>query len=594
MLSPDALQDAGDAVAALYSDMEAKMLDHLVGALISEGRLSQKSMTELNLLAQSMTPDLRRIIDENREAIADEVYETCEKLLSASDRDDAKRLNVNDVTFPRQLAATVVGLQQVLDRDNLKMVEGAKQAFLKASMEAVTMTNSGLYTSEQAIHRAVRNLTTGGISVTEVTYQNPKTGAVTVTNKVDVAVRRHVRTQIAQDSGRMTLERLMGMDVALVEVSSHEGSRPSHAEWQGRCYSLKGEVVIEGKRYPDFYSATGYGSVDGLLGANCRHSFGPYRHGAPRSYQPDPKHPSGLSNDEVYKLTQKQRYHERQVRAAKRDVMGAQRIYEKDASLSNRTNLLQAQQRLKNRQAAMRTFIKDANAKCKPDTTVLHRNPRREWAGDMPKSVKVNASQRTLNEFVKSKAAQLKKAGISQTRFKAELSGELAKRGGSAKDWPALAAREQQNISAQIFKRKTLLPVEERRKNLKPANPAFVKARIKEIERAGGTVWMDDEATRYLNVRGADAATLGDVIALRQDATLSEILEEEFHFHQYKRDDYAECNDDELLLRREIDAQRYLLDVSTRYKIPRMEAEQTKAALKGYQEKLDELLNEGN
>lgn len=703
MLSPDTLQNAGDAVAALYSDMEAAMLEHLVGELLSVDRLGQRSVTELNLLAQSMTSDLRRIIEENRSAIADEVYETCERCLSASDKDDAARLGTDDVTFPQQLAATVAGLQLVLDRDNLKMVEGAKQAFLKASVEAVSMTNSGLYTSEQAIHKAVRNLTTSGIGVTEVTYQNPKTGAVTVTNKVDVAVRRHVRTQIAQDSGRMTLDLLKQMDVALVEVSSHEGSRPSHAEWQGRCYSLKGEVVIEGKRYPDFYASTGYGSVDGLLGANCvigdtlvggpaantayrreysgeiitihtasgheltitpkhpiltprgwvdagslaegdhvlatvvgdrvpacvgpdkdkgpspirqvfealgdtfgvhalfgsaghfhgdgiadsqvdivftdgllrrdwqacfdehipesllhnaakttgsllassafhevgfgplhasnrvmgrlgvrhsflyghpsvprpagiapafggiavlgesltddhvpgahqlgdgvlgdtrlieaddlgiverqtpsvawktqfrkplpnhlpadaevvgdfllrhscvvefdevtevkvdsrachvynlqteggwyfangivtyncRHSFGPYRHGAPRVYEPDPKHPSGLSNDEVYRLTQKQRYHERQIRAAKRDIMGAQKIYEKDPSLPNRTNLMQAQERLKSRQAAMRTLIKDANAKCKPGTTVLHRNPRREWAGDMPKT----------------------------------------------------------------------------------------------------------------------------------------------------------------------------------------------------------------
>lgn len=390
MLSPDQIQDAGDAIAALYSDMEARMLDHLVGQLAGVDRLGQRSITELNLLAQSMAPELRRIVEEGREAISDEVYETCERLLSASDRDDARRLGTDLATSPAQLAATAAGMQAVLDRDNLKMVEGAKQAFLKFSVEAVAMTNSGLYTAEQAIHRAVRNLTSEGIGVTEVTYRSPQTGAVTVTNRVDVAVRRHVRTQIAQDSGRMTLERMSRLEVALVEVSSHEGSRPTHQAWEGRVYSLKGEVTIDGVRYRDFHSATGYGHVDGLLGANCRHSFGPYRHGAPRAYEPDPKHPSGLSNDEIYKLSQKQRYMERQIRAAKRNVMGAKRLYEKEPTQYARAELAKAQERLKGRQAAMRTLIRDANAKCRPGTSVLHRNSRREWAGDMPKSATTN------------------------------------------------------------------------------------------------------------------------------------------------------------------------------------------------------------
>ncbi|MFR5092561.1 MAG: phage minor capsid protein [Adlercreutzia equolifaciens] len=74
---------------------------------------------------------------------------------------------------------------------------------------------------------------------------------------------------------------------------------------------MRGEQVIDGTVYPDLRSATGYGNVDGLLGANCRHSFGPYRHGAPRMYDPDPKTASGLPNDEVYELTQGQRYRER-------------------------------------------------------------------------------------------------------------------------------------------------------------------------------------------------------------------------------------------------------------------------------------------
>ena len=237
-------------------------------------------------------------------------------------------------------------------------------------------------TGEEALHRAVRNLERQGIGV--ITYQDSATGRVTVRNKADVAVRRHVRTQIAQDGMRMTEERMERLQVTLVEVSSHPGARPEHAEWQGRCYSLNGTQVIDGVEYPDLREATGYGTVTGLGGANCRHSFGPYRHGAPRMYDPDPQPGCGVTSEELYDLEQGQRYRERLIREAKRDVRGAQIFYDADPSMDNLTNLNRAKNLLKGRQAAMREYIDEANAKGS-GRPVLRRHPDREWAGDMPK-----------------------------------------------------------------------------------------------------------------------------------------------------------------------------------------------------------------
>lgn len=382
MLSPEQLEAAGDAVAAVYNDIEARMLDHLVSSLISIDRLDQRTITELNLLAQSHTAQLRGYIEDRAGQIDEEVRATAERLLRASDEDDIRRAGEGSPMWPQQVGATVEGVARILARDNLQMVEGAKQAFLGASIEAVTRVNAGAMTTERALHSAVRKLEREGVPI--VTYQNSATGTVTVRNKVDVAVRRHIRTQVAQDGASLTMERMERLGIDLVEVSSHEDSRPSHAEWQGRCYSLKGEQVIDGVRYPDFYEETRYGQVDGLLGANCRHSFGPYRHGAPRMYDPDPQHPSGLPGSEVYELEQQQRYRERLIREAKRELRGAQMLYDADPSLPNLTNLNKAKNLLKARQGAMRDYIEGANAKGngKP---VLRRHPNREWAGDMPK-----------------------------------------------------------------------------------------------------------------------------------------------------------------------------------------------------------------
>lgn len=450
MLSPEQIETAGDAVAAVYNDIEAKMLDHLVIALINMEELNQMTMTELNLLAQSHTQQLRDYINDEREVIAAGVRETAERLIEASDADDIKRMGKGTPLWPQQVTATVDGVARILARDNIQMVEGAKRAFLSASVEAITRVNTGTMTTERALHSAVRKLEREGIPI--ITYQNASTGIVTVANKVDVAVRQHIRTQIAQDGARMTLERMERGEVTLVEVSSHEDSRPSHAAWQGQVYSLHGEVEIDGHKYADFYEATRYGSVDGLLGANCRHSFGPYRHGAPRAYEQNPQHPSGLEGSEVYELEQQQRYLERRIREAKRELRGAQQVYDKTGSLESRTNLLKAQSTLKERQSAMRDLISDANAKAKPGTTVLTRRPNREWAGDMPKGTAIKASGRKVDEFLggSGASATLKANGITKSAARAAIAKEMASRGGTAADFASLSASDQQGIFKSI------------------------------------------------------------------------------------------------------------------------------------------------
>lgn len=393
MLSPDQIEEAGERVAAVYREIEARMLDHLARVMAEGWGESPRTVTEAALLAQSQAEEMRRMVEEFRPYIDAAVLEVVEECLEASDEDDVARAG-GSPEWPAQIDATAKGMAEVLARENIQMAEGAKQAFLNASIEAVTRVNSGDADREAALHRAVRKLERDGIEI--ITYQDADTGRVTVRNKADVAVRRHVRTQIVQDAQRMTMARMERLDIDLVEVSSHSDSRPSHAEWQGQCYSLKGEQVIDGVRYPDFYLHCMSGDLGDILGGvNCRHSYGPYRHGAPRMYEPDPQHPSGLPGEEVYELEQGQRYRERKIREAKRELRGARMLYDRDKSDANLAEYLKANQLLRNRQEKMRAYIDGANAKSKTGKPVLHRKPDREWAGDMPKGgVAVSAASR--------------------------------------------------------------------------------------------------------------------------------------------------------------------------------------------------------
>ena len=124
----------------------------------------------------------------------------------------------------------------------------------------------------------------------------------------------------------LQLARMEEMDCEFVEVTAHEGARPTHAVWQGRVYHRGGAVVQDGERYEDFETATGYGTGPGLCGWNCRHNFYPFYPGiSVRNYtderlaELDARNiPYGGGLYTKYEITQMQRALERKVRRYKR------------------------------------------------------------------------------------------------------------------------------------------------------------------------------------------------------------------------------------------------------------------------------------
>ncbi|MGN1137095.1 MAG: phage minor capsid protein [Oscillospiraceae bacterium] len=181
---------------------------------------------------------------------------------------------------------------------NRQLSDALDLAYLKCA--------SGAFTPQEAIFEAVRKLGLGGLKC--VSYESGRT------DQLDVAVRRAVVTGIGKTCCDMQLDLAKEMDCELVEVSSHLGARPSHAEWQGQIYSLKKGHP----KYPYFYDATGYGTGDGLGGWNCRHSFFPYFEGL--STAANAPTFSKAENLEEYKNTQKQRAYERSIRKSKREL----------------------------------------------------------------------------------------------------------------------------------------------------------------------------------------------------------------------------------------------------------------------------------
>lgn len=216
-------------------------------------------------------------------------------------------------------------------------------AFEDRLSRAWGLVSTGAMDYNTAIRRAVVDLAD---TMPYITYPSGHT------DTLEVAARRAVLTGVNQTGAKLQLERMEEMGCEFVEVTAHEGARPTHAVWQGRVYHRGGAVVQNGERYEDFETATGYGTGPGLCGWNCRHNFYPFYPGVSvRNYtderlaELDARNvPYGGGLYTKYEITQMQRALERKVRKYKRRYL-AETAAGVDASQSA-AKLKAAQQQL--------------------------------------------------------------------------------------------------------------------------------------------------------------------------------------------------------------------------------------------------------
>ena len=178
--------------------------------------------------------------------------------------------------------------------------------------------SSGAFDYKSAVKSAVDSLAD---TMKYVTYPTGHT------DTLEVAARRAVLTGVNQTGAKLQVARADEMGVEFFETTAHGGARPSHAEWQGRQFHRGGTVDYMGKHYPDFESATGYGTGAGLCGWNCRHTFFAIfpELGAPPAWTQESLEALNARDIEYnggrytrYEISQMQRARERTVRKYKR------------------------------------------------------------------------------------------------------------------------------------------------------------------------------------------------------------------------------------------------------------------------------------
>lgn len=286
--SPALLDALPEELAELFRGLEDTLLDEICSRVSLKDRLNEVTIQAIRAL-RSHGIDTREIEDAIRKTAGVSEKKLDDLFSDVIARNQKYYTGVIDMvglTKPDVLvdASTIAAIRaQTLDelrnitRSMGFLVDAGRtmlppaRAYQWALDSAVMQIQSGAIGYNQAIKSAVQQLA-GGLKV--VNYES---GHV---DQIDVAVRRAVMTGVNQICDQYTNQSADFLDTRYFEVSAHSGARDkpgtspwsSHKDWQGKVYyySENGEADPLGL-YDDLVGTTGYGYVDGLTGANCRH-----------------------------------------------------------------------------------------------------------------------------------------------------------------------------------------------------------------------------------------------------------------------------------------------------------------------------------
>lgn len=178
--------------------------------------------------------------------------------------------------------------------------------------KAVTEIASGASDYNTVLEKTVTEMTNSGLRTVDYASGH--------SNRVTVVARRAVSTGLNQVVGKINEENAEKLGTNYFEVSWHSGARPSHQVWQGRVYSKE-----------ELESVCGLGTVTGLCGANCYHSYSPFTPGiTPRTYTDEQLEKMNAEENKPveyngntytkYEATQRQRRLETAMRAQRQKI----------------------------------------------------------------------------------------------------------------------------------------------------------------------------------------------------------------------------------------------------------------------------------
>lgn len=326
MLTPEYLHSIPDAMVELYAQAEMDILADMARRIngfdmfIPSAQYQMQMLEEMGALRADILAELGRLTGKTQKELAAIMQEAGMKSLTADEAIyraaglSSSPLSSSSVV-QEALAAGLKKTNGLFTNLTRTTANTATKQFERALDRAYMAVTSGAIDPATAVKGALKGLAKQGVGSIEY-----PTGHV---DSIEVAVRRATVTGVNQTCLKMQEARADELGVDLVETTAHAGARPAHAKWQGQIFSRSGRS----SKYPDFVSATGYGSGAGLGGWNCSHSFRPYFEGLPRTYSEEllgdyakKEHTYNGQAMTEYEALQQQRHIERKIREWKREA----------------------------------------------------------------------------------------------------------------------------------------------------------------------------------------------------------------------------------------------------------------------------------
>lgn len=343
MLTPDELLQISEGAEEIAESLHMDIIKRIVNrVMIRIGRgesylLTAQDKWNIETLQQAgyLLEDIQKEIAKATKLQEKEIAEAMEEAgVKALDYDDKIYQSVGLSPTPLTQSPELIRLMQrnyeatihTWKNFTRTMADEAQRLFISQLDMAYTLVSTGALSYTQAVKEVLNNIVTDGVVV------NYPSGH---SDTIETATLRAVRTGVSQATGQITLARMKEMGACLAITSSHLGARPSHAVWQGKVFYVDWKRMNEiyplpeipmpkdidtslAKKYPDFIESTRIGKVDGLEGANCRHSHSVYYQDMDNPFEQYDTE----ENRKQYEKEQRQRALERRIRKTKREVMG--------------------------------------------------------------------------------------------------------------------------------------------------------------------------------------------------------------------------------------------------------------------------------
>ena len=267
-------------IASRYQDLEERIMQDIVRRVVKAGEITSTADWQINglrILGYS-SEDIEKEIKKALNASYPEMFELYDKVINweyVRNKDIYEQINAEYIPFEengqlKQITESIID-QSFGDLENVtnslgfyldygngqKVLTPLSQVYTKYLDAACYDIVTGAFDYNSVLRRVVTQLTNSGLR--QIDYSSGRA------NRVDVAARRAVMTAVSQITGKISEYNAQKLGTEYFEVEWHAGARPTHAVWQGRIWSKE-----------QLYSVCGLGTVTGLLGVNCYHTYYPF------------------------------------------------------------------------------------------------------------------------------------------------------------------------------------------------------------------------------------------------------------------------------------------------------------------------------